>query len=232
MVRALTDAYLMRQVNGPTKLGILYIFNDVVQKEIMTFGGPPTRHFLQSITPLAAGLSPEIQAAHLRTLQVLKDRQIVSKTELAHFKKAIGVNRFAERQRLVELIAKENSSQQSDAEYSIYEVIDPNMNGKIMSTLQAMKAFCQDPRTADSAVMWTASLLAAAGLSLTSDDQAIANGVADAETLKTLQNALTNAARCVGLELELIQMILLDWSVSIGENTRRLRQLADYAAAT
>lgn len=222
VVRAMTDAYIQRSSSPQTKLAIVYIFNDIVQRDPTTFADIGYRFLFQVIAPIVSTLPPDIHKAHSRTLEILKERQIYTKEEIGALRKAFGLNRMQQRQLLVTSCNRNEDAKSKDA---LFDVCQPAIKGKIDASIKATKAICQDPHTANAAMAWAKSLLTAAGLSIASGRENFEP--LDPESRKALAAAISRALNFIGLEMELIQYLILDWSIAVEENKSRLLFLTD-----
>lgn len=88
IIRAMADAYCQRTVNPQSKLAIMYIFNDCVQKQPLDFSAPGYRFFLEVIAPLVTFLPPEARNAHTRVIEILKDRGLYTKDQIVPLRKS------------------------------------------------------------------------------------------------------------------------------------------------
>lgn len=141
----MTDAYIQRSVSPQTKLAIIYIFNDIVQvgrlsilfhiiihferqRDPLTFASPGYRCLMQVIAPLVGSLPPDIKNAHDRTLDILKDRQIYTKEQIAPIRRAFGISRVQQKAVLANSLARIDEARKEDL---IFEVCKPAFKGKV-----------------------------------------------------------------------------------------------------
>ncbi|EZG43936.1 hypothetical protein GNI_155780 [Gregarina niphandrodes] len=165
LVRAMADAYIQRVVSPQGKLGIMYIFNDIVQKDPASFAVVGFRHFLRIIAPSVGQLPDPIKQAHTRVLLVLQQRNIYTAAQVNQIKKTFNLDHNEQQQKLLSVLEVTDDQQRLRRAFTIS---DPTEKGLIQAAAKATTLLCSDPKTSEDAINWATVLLNTAGLSIDS----------------------------------------------------------------